>query len=214
MPNLYNQGVTTKTSSGGRERDNWRTLGCQSISCWTRCNGNSQKKRLPPPGRPSTSINPPICSSSCLHIARPRPVPGARSCPSTANCSNGMNSVGRILSVIPGPSSSTPKRTVASDSSVHNTTSPRKLNLMALERRLWSTCRTRCGSIVSRAGSAGSSRSRNCNRLDLALLQCTAATCSHSSVKSVGWGERESLLFSLRLKSSTSLSRPSSSSPA
>ena len=112
---------------------------------------------LPRPGWLSTQIRPPIISTSCRLMARPRPVPPKRRVVESSACEKGWNSRAICSAVMPIPESRTAKRKVTSftcrlTSSVDTTMSPCSVNLRALLVRLVSTCESRSGSPTRRVG--------------------------------------------------------------
>ena len=111
---------------------------------------------VPTPGTDSISTSPPISSAMRRLIASPSPVPPKRRVVSASACENGWNSRACACSLTPMPVSVTrstkaslpiaPSSGSCRRSSTAAVTLPRSVNLIALERKLPITCRTRTGS--------------------------------------------------------------------
>ena len=119
-------------------------------------NATVKWKRLPPPGRLSTSISPPIRRANSWLIASPRPTPDSRRRPWSA-CSKGAKMRSWSSGAMPMPVSSTEKRSSTRPSSARaqctpRTTRPVSVNLMALPSRLSRICRRRLSSASTTSG--------------------------------------------------------------
>ena len=106
-------------------------------------------------------ISPPISSTSCFEMARPRPVPPKRRVVEASACVNASNREPALSGAMPMPVSRTANRSVtasaASETRLTVTAiSPCSVNLTALPTRLVSICRSRPGSPRSDAGTSGS----------------------------------------------------------
>ena len=111
---------------------------------------------VPAPGADSMSTLPPINSPMRRLIANPSPVPPKRRVVSTSACENGWNSRACACSLMPMPvsvtritSASLPKAPSAGScrpGSTATVTAPCSVNLIAFDRKLPITWRTRTGS--------------------------------------------------------------------
>ena len=113
----------------------------------------------PLPGVLSTPIWPPIISTSCLEIARPRPVPPYLRVVEPSACEKAWNKYGSPSGAMPMPVSVTVKQTVTwvgvSLSRVtRRATSPSSVNLIPLTSRLVMTWRSRPGSPRNSVGTS------------------------------------------------------------
>ena len=119
---------------------------------------------LPAPGSLSTQIRPPISSTSCAEMVRPRPVPpycawssrrparrprrSAAACPAGCRCRcRAPRSAGTATGRLPSATSTATRRP-----------RPRSVNLMALPTRLTRTWRSRPGRRRSASGTSGAMR--------------------------------------------------------
>ncbi len=118
---------------------------------------------LPWPGVLSTHTRPPIFSTRCRVMVRPRPVPPWRRVVDMSACSNGANRRSTSSTAMPTPVSRTAKCAPHSSADSRDTvtstvTSPRSVNLMPLPIRFRSTWRRRSASPTTHSGAPGAMR--------------------------------------------------------
>ena len=116
-----------------------------------------KKNVLPLPGSLSTAISPPISSTSCLLMVRPRPVPPNLRVVDASAWLKALNTFFCCSSVMPIPESLTANFAVTlsrapSTNSTETTISPASVNLTALFARLMSTWPNRNGSPTKTSG--------------------------------------------------------------
>ncbi len=112
---------------------------------------NVNEKLEPLPGLLVSVIAPPIISTSCLLIARPSPVPPYRRVVEPSSWANDSKTCCCLRGEIPIPVSITSNVTCSNSpwsgtDVTFSSTRPFSVNLMALPRRLVSTCLSRAGS--------------------------------------------------------------------
>ena len=120
-------------------------------------------KREPRPGSLSTVMRPPISSTSCAEIERPRPVPPYSRVVEPSAWANASKISCCFSRGMPMPVSATrkPSTTAPASSasfSTCTTTSPWSVNLIAFPTRLTSTWRSRGASPTRRSGTSGAMR--------------------------------------------------------
>ncbi len=176
-------------------------------------------KRLPTPGVLLTLMVPPISSTSCLEMVRPRPVPPYLREIEPSAWLNDWNSLASCSSFMPIPVSLTEKRRDSasaprSTTCTATTISPFSVNLTALLVRLIRIWPRRSGSPISVAGTPRSTLNTTSTRLASLLSSVTLDRCSKMSPSLNGTDSSVSLPASILEKSRMSLITPSRCSPA
>ena len=171
---------------------------------------------VPLPASLSTSMEPPMRSTSRCEITRPRPVPSASR---LRCCLNGTNSSRTSCGDIPGPVSRTasrrfPRPGPAAVKSAKSVTPPERVNLKALPRIFTITCRNRLRSNFTNSGNSGESSSRNVRFLLRADGMKILPIPSRNSARSRNSGTISIFSASSLERSSTSLTSSSSEVPA
>ena len=121
-----------------------------------------KRKQVPTPGVLSSEMLPPISSTSCRQMARPRPVPPKRRVMLLSACAKGANRLLWCSGGMPMPVSRMEKSSRIRPSGrcsprwASTSISPVGVNLMALLTRLISTWPRRSGSPCKAGGRAGS----------------------------------------------------------
>ncbi len=174
---------------------------------------------LPMPFSLSTSISPPIISTSFLLMLNPRPVPPYFRVVELSACENAVKSRAVSSGSMPIPVSRTEKcRTVPSarrsPGLTESSISPRSVNLTAFDMRFRSTCPSRSGSPFHRRGMPGGTRSRNSSPLSETRCPIRGPRLASTSSRSKSTRSMEILPASIFEKSRISLMMPSSEMPA
>ena len=163
---------------------------------------------VPTPASLVTVIVPPIISQNILLITRPRPVPPYFLAVDASACANALKRRPSCSGVMPIPVSRTVSSIQSTCPSVRrapaSVTVPRSVNLLALESRLKSTCRTRVTSawMIPISGSSANARTLPFFSISGATVDATASIASDRS-KSSRWSSI--LPASILERSSTSL---------
>ncbi len=183
----------------------------------TLCSRTVKRKVEPFPSTLSTWICPPISSTSCLEMVRPRPVPPNRRVVEPSAWRNDSKIRGSCSGLMPMPVSFTANSMTASSplssiTSTRSDTSPAVVNLMALPIRLTSTWRSLPASPKKERGRSGGSEQAISRPLRWAPSAQNSLTSSARSRRSKTAAESSIRPASILEKSRMSLMIASSAS--
>ncbi len=209
---------TSLSSTTSAERPPRADLTGGDASVAHRRTRTEKPKVLPSPGALSRVIAPPMSDTRRAQMVSPSPVPPYSRVVELSACEKASNTRWCFSRGMPMPVSRTDTTRDASSPSAAvmralRVTSPRWVNLTALERRLSATCRSRPGSPRARRGSVGAR-----SRMSCSPFSCARVATVFAAAVSTSAGENSTASMSRRPASIFEKSRMSlmicSSEPA